>query len=114
MSKTPIRALAIAALTGTLFTLAMPCAHAQETPWEKKHPRRDQINDRLHNQNKRISQEVKEGEISTQRAQQLRAKDKSIRHEERVMAAEHDGHITKAEQAALNRQLDRNSAAIGK
>jgi hypothetical protein len=32
-----------------------------ETRWERNHPRRDQVNDRLENQNQRINQEYREG-----------------------------------------------------
>lgn len=54
------RHLAIAAalmsvLTGTAFA---------DTPWQQAHPRREAVNQRLANQNRRIRHEVKEGEMS--------------------------------------------------
>src|SRR5215831_12697229 len=36
-----------------------------ETQWQRNHPRRDQVNDRLANQNRRINKELKEGARST-------------------------------------------------
>ena len=50
-----------------------------ETQWERNHPRRDQVNDRLANQNRRINHELKEGEITKQQANQLHREDRVIR-----------------------------------
>src|ERR1700676_1822754 len=75
-----------------------------DTHWQKDHPRREQVNNRLANQNKRIHQEVKEGELSKGQAAKLHREDRNIRKEERAMASTNHGHITKAEQKALNQQ----------
>jgi hypothetical protein len=85
-----------------------------ETKWEKTHPRRDQVNDRLANQNKRIHQEVKEGEMSKAKAARLHKEDRQIRQEERLMAAQNNGHITKQEQRTLNQQENVVSGKIGR
>ncbi len=84
-----------------------------ETKWEKTHPRRDQVNDRLENQNKRIDKEVKEGEISKAKAAKLHKEDHQIRQEERDMASQDKGHITKQEQKTLNQQENAVSKQIG-
>jgi hypothetical protein len=89
-------------------------SYAENSNWEQNHPRRAQVNERLENQNRRITNEVKSGEISKPQAQALRQNDKNIRQEERDMASQNGGHITKTEQNALNQQLNQNSAAIGK
>ena len=98
---------------GALLIGAASVAHA-ETTWEKNHPRRDQVNDRLANQNKRINKEVKEGEISKAQAAKLHKEDRQIRQEERVMASHDGGHITKADQKSLNQQENAVSRQIGK
>jgi hypothetical protein len=72
------------------------------------------VNARLAKQNQRISNEVKTGEITKTQAHSLRANDRAVRAQERSMAAQNGGHITKTEQAALNQELNKNSAAIGK
>jgi hypothetical protein len=87
---------------------------AAETQWEKDHPRRDQVNDRLANQNKRIHQEVKSGQITKQQAAQLHKQDHQIRQEERAMASHDNGHLTKADQRSLNQQENAVSREIGK
>ncbi|HEY6257746.1 MAG TPA: hypothetical protein VIY51_18345 [Xanthobacteraceae bacterium] len=84
-----------------------------ETWWEHNHPRRDQVNDRLENQNRRINQEYREGEISAGQAWRLHQQDRAIRHEERVMSSFNHGHITPAEQRALNQQENTVSGRIG-
>jgi chromatin segregation and condensation protein Rec8/ScpA/Scc1 (kleisin family) len=85
-----------------------------DTQWQKDHPRREQVNNRLANQNKRIHQEVKEGELSKGQAAKLHREDRNIRREERAMASTNHGHITKAEQKALNQQENQVSKQIGK
>jgi hypothetical protein len=82
--------------------------------WAKAHPRRDEVNDRLANQNKRIQQQVKEGDLTHAQAAKLRTDDRQIRGEERAMASQNGGHITKTEQNALNQQENAVSKQIGK
>ena len=85
-----------------------------ETQWERNHPRRDQVNDRLSNQNHRINKELKEGEITKQQANQLHRENHAIRQEERTMAKFNNGHITKGEQKTLNHQENAVSGQIGR
>jgi hypothetical protein len=92
---------------------AAPQAGASAANWKKSHPRRAEVNARLANQNRRIKEEVKEGEISKAKAAQLHHEDHQIRQEERDMAAQNGGHITKAEQRVLNQQENKVSKQIG-
>lgn len=85
-----------------------------QTQWQKDHPRRTEVNGRLANQNKRINNEVKSGQISKGQAAQLHKNDRQVRQEERDMASQNGGHITKSEQKTLNQQENANSAKIGK
>jgi hypothetical protein len=89
-------------------------AFADQTQWQKDHPRRVQVNKRLKNQNKRIKNEVKEGEITKGQAKNLHKQDKMIRQEERDMAKQNGSHITKGEQKVLNQQENGVSREIGK
>ena len=107
------RKIATMVLAG-VFAAGVVSAAMAETQWDKDHPRRDEVNDRVQNQNKRIHQEVKEGEMSKAKAAKLHREDRAIRKEERRMAARHDGHITKGEQAKLNRQENAVSKDIGR
>ncbi|WP_231908026.1 MULTISPECIES: hypothetical protein [Cupriavidus] len=87
---------------------------ASESQWDKNHPRREEVNQRLANQNQRIHKEVREGEISHAQAARLHREDHQIRQEERVMASHDGGHITRADQRALNQQENAVSRQIGK
>ena len=98
----------------TLGALAAPAFADTDTQWQKNHPRREQVNNRLKNQNKRIKQERKEGEITKAQAKQLHSEDHAIRQEERTMASTNGGHLTKAEQKSLNQQENQVSKQIGK
>ncbi len=107
-----IKSIKLILVAGTVALVATG-ANA-ENRWQRHHPRREQVNDRLANQNRRIHQERKEGEITGAQARALHQDDRAIRAQERADARAHGGHITKAEQNQLNRQLNANSSAIGK
>jgi hypothetical protein len=96
-----------------LLGTSIAAASAQSN-WDANHPRREQVNDRLANQNRRINQEVREGEITKGQARQLHQEDHAIRQEERGMAKLNGGHITPAEQRALNQQENAVSRQIGR
>jgi hypothetical protein len=70
--------------------------------WATHHPRRDEVNDRLRNLDRRVGQERREGDLTKAQAQYMRREDRSIRQEERDMARFDNGHLTKADQHALN------------
>jgi hypothetical protein len=72
------------------------------------------VNDRLAHQNARIDQERRAGEINGAQARSMHQQDHALRTEERGMAAQNGGHITRAEQGALNQQENGVSHEIGK
>lgn len=85
-----------------------------ETAWQKAHPRRAEVNHRLGNQHRRIHKEVKEGEMTHAQAAALHQEDRRVRHEERDMASQNGGHITRQEKRTLNQQENAVSKQIGK
>ena len=103
----------VALLAAAIFATAAASSAMAETKWERHHPRRDQVNDRLAHQNARIGDEVREGELTKGQAANLHHQDAQIRGEERVMASQNGGHITRTEQAALNQQENHVSREIG-
>jgi hypothetical protein len=78
------------------------------------HPRVNQVNKRIDNQERRINQEVREGEMSKKEARQDRQNLKEINQEKKAMRKQDNGHLTKDDQKALNQQLNENSKEIGK
>ena len=104
-------------LTAVTATVSLACLAAPamaDTAWQANHPRREEVNSRLANQNARIHQEVRSGEISHNQAARLHRTDRRIRTQERRMAARHGGHLTKHEQHRLNREENHVSRRIGK
>ncbi len=87
---------------------------ADAAGWQAQHPRRVEVNARLHNQNRRIAQERKEGELTKAQARDLHMEDRGIRGQERYDASKHGGHITKAQMARLNREENGVSRQIGR
>lgn len=105
--------VALAAVSAFVAGTAVT-ASAKDGDWKKDHPRRAQVNKRLNNQNKRIHEEVKEGDLTKGQAAALHKEDHQIRQEERDMASQNGGHITKQEQRTLNQQENAVSKQIGK
>ncbi len=108
-----ISKLAVLAI-GTVLIGASTFSASAETRWERNHPRRDQVNDRLANQYRRINREYREGELTRWQARALHREDHAIRREERVMAYFNRSHITRVEQRALNQQENVVSRQIGR
>ena len=113
MKKLLIVAALFSVFAASSFAQA-PAGEHKDNHFQKTHPRREQVNERLANQNKRIKDEVKEGDMSKAQAARLHKKNRQIRQEERDMAAQNGGHITKQEQKTLNQQENKVSAQIGK
>lgn len=102
-------------LTALVAVFASTAGSAMaETTWQKNHPRREEVNNRLHNQNNRIKNEVKDGQITKVQAKGLHQDDHAIRQEERDMSKQNGSHITKPEQSVLNQQENAVSRQIGK
>lgn len=111
---TPSKTLRTCAAILSLGLLLVASESASASTWEQRHPRRDQVNDRLATQNFRIQRERREGEINWFQARQLQRQDQVVRREERLMAWQHHGHITPMEQRVLNHQENRISREIGR
>ena len=103
----------IAAIVCVLTLLwTIPFTATANGRWAQNHPRRAEVNWRLANQNRGIFQERREVEISRGQAAQLRSQDRQIRQEERLMATQNGGHITRLEQRSLNQQENQISREI--
>lgn len=76
------------------------------------HPRINQVQQRIDNQESRVDQGISDGQINARQAARDDAKlareQTSLNQDE----AKHGGHITKAEQRNLNKRLNRGSAQI--
>jgi hypothetical protein len=108
--------LKLSKVLGVAFASAILAASASnafaENRWQQSHPRRTEVNDRLANQNRRIDHKVRDGQMSRGEARRLHRDDRNIRTEERDMARADGGHITRADQVALNQQENWTSHQI--
>ena len=99
-------------MAGFIVGAGLSPVRANETTWQKNHLRRAEVNKRLNNQNRRINQGVKNGTLTKSQAAGLHKEDRQIRQEERDMASQNGGHITKQEQRTLNQQENKVSRQI--
>jgi Spy/CpxP family protein refolding chaperone len=106
MSNISNKFIGAAAVTVALAGFAMSASAADQSQWDKNHPRRAEVNQRLSNQKRAIHNDVKNGTLTKQQAGALHRDDNQIRQEERDMASQDNGHITKSEQKVLNQQED--------
>ncbi len=104
-------------VAGALSALAMAAiasSASAETRWEWRHPRRDEVIDRLQIQNRRITEERRDGELSFVQAQRLRARDRGIFRQEQFEARLNGGNLSLGEQRQLNREENRVGRRIGR
>ncbi|MBL6853528.1 MAG: hypothetical protein ISS15_05765 [Alphaproteobacteria bacterium] len=109
-----LKRVAVISTVGLFLGLSTVASASADTVWQRHHPRREQVNDRLHNLNRRIHEERREGEISGAEARHLHAEVRTIRGQERFDARFNHGHITRAEQRALNQDENGVSRQIGR
>lgn len=70
------------------------------------------INQRKENQQDRIAQGVKSGQLTAGETRNLEGRETSVNHEEHAMRRADDGHLTRADRAALTRRQNRVSRSI--
>ncbi len=78
------------------------------------HPRVNQVNGRETNQQNRIANGVKNGSLTPQETSNLEKREANVQKREQKDMAEHNGHLTKAEQKGINRQQNRISKTVYK
>jgi len=78
------------------------------------HPRVNEVNKREANQQTRIGNGVANGKLTSQQTTNLEKRETSVQNREKKDMAEHNGHLTKAEQKGINRQQNRISKSVYK
>ncbi len=105
----------------TLMTLILSAAAASGAAMAQAepapvpdHPRVNEVNQRLDNQQNRTQQGVADGQMNARQAGRDEQHDANIAQRESHDEAEHGGHLTKGEDRRLNKSLNRNSSSIHK
>ena len=93
-------------LAASVLTVVATSASA-ESRFEKRHPRRNEVLKREHNEVKKNDEAAADGKITKAQDRKLDHQDAGVKREEQEQAKENGGHITKAEQRKDNRQEDR-------
>jgi hypothetical protein len=96
---------------GTVLVSASP-VFAQDAAPVPGHPRVNEVNQRLDNQQNRIANGEANGTMNGRQAALDETRDANIAQRESRDEAAHGGHLTKREQHNLNRSLNRNSSDI--
>jgi hypothetical protein len=78
------------------------------------HPRVNQINRRETNQQKRIANGVKNGQLTPAETRRLQRGEKRLQNNEKRLMAKDNGHLTKKDQRQLNREANHMSDRIAK
>src|ERR1700722_8156293 len=104
-----ITSLAFAAFLGVgTFTSAGAMAQNVDAP-VPGHPRVNEVDQRLQNQQNRIDNNVNNGKINAKQEMRDDKTDAKVSNELSADQAKNGGHITSAEQAKMNAQLNNNS-----
>jgi len=112
--------LQILAVGGMLFAGSAAAQNATSTSGagpgvaDPGHPRVNQVNRRETRQQQRIANGVKNGSLSPRETANLERREASVENREKRDMAAHNGHLTKKEQAGINRQQNRISRSIAR
>jgi hypothetical protein len=111
--------LLILAIGGLMFTasaIAQTATPSGAGPGvvDPGHPRVNQVNGRETRQQNRIANGVKNGSLTPKETSNLEKREANVEKREQKDMAEHNGHLTKAEQKGINRQQNRISKSIYK
>ncbi len=109
--KHQIRASIFPAAVLLAVGLSVP-AFAEDGGMDPGHPRVNEIQGRIDNQQNQINQGLGNNQMTGKQAARDDARDARVERQLQRDELKHGGHITKGEQAKLNRELNRNSRAI--
>src|SRR5690242_4920348 len=112
MKKLGLTAMAISLMAPAMWVRAENPGNPTGGQFAKKHPRRNEVNKRVKRQRARINEGVKNGTLTPQEAQQLKANDRAIKAQEHADVKANGGYLTKGEQKQLNQEENANSKLI--
>ena len=98
--------LAMLLSTALVFGFAARDASADD------HPRVEEVNGRYHNQQERIANGVGSGALNARETSRLEGREAALKTTERQDRLNHNGHLTRQEQANLNHRENRISRSI--
>ena len=110
--KLSFAVLAISLLAPSAWLRAENPGNPTGGQFAKKHPRRNEVNTRVHNQRKQLKQQLKAGKITQQQYNDQMAALKNVKNQEHADVSANGGYITKGQDKALNQELNLNRKEI--
>jgi hypothetical protein len=92
--------------------LSVPALMAAQTPTPTPGKNDYNINQRKGDQQDRIAQGVKSGQLTAGETSKLEHQEAGINHEERGMRAQDNGHLTKQDRQTIHHQQNQESRRI--
>ena len=92
-------------LAASIATLLVAAPALAETPFQKAHPRRAEVNHRERIQAHAINQAKRDGDITQSEARDLHQQDLAIKKDERTEVKSNGGYLTKDQTKDLNQDL---------
>jgi len=119
MTNTISKSLAVLAVGGLMF-LGSAAAQQDNTSGagagvvDPGHPRVNQVNQREQNQQNRIANGVKSGQLTPGETQRLEKGEQRLQNNQKADMAKDNGHLTKQNQKQLNKEANHMSNRIYK
>jgi len=107
--RTNMKIIKVILQSAILIATVMPAAFAQQAAPNNDPPT---INQRKENQQDRIANGVKSGELTAGETRNLETKEAALNTEEHGMRAADNGHLTAGDRATLNHQQNKLSRQI--
>lgn len=111
-TKTVFRFSLMGLLVSAAFASGAAMAQATPDATVPGHPRVNEVNKRLDNQQNRIQNGVAGGQVNARQEARDEKHDANIAQRESADEAKHNGHLTKQEQRNLNKSENKNSKRI--
>ncbi|MGC1550962.1 MAG: hypothetical protein WA777_20755 [Rhodanobacter sp.] len=113
-SKTALRFSVIGFVVSAALASGAVMAQATPQATDPGHPRVNEVNQRLDNQQNRIQKGVADGQINAKQEARDDKHDANIAQRESADQAKDGGHLTKQQQRNLNKSENQNSKRIHK
>jgi hypothetical protein len=107
-----IKRAALAACLTLAAAVSVAGAASADTRWEHRHPRQEQVLNRVDHQRREIRKERREGELGRYEARRLLMKDRHIAREDHRLSRHNGGYITRVQHRRLNHQEDQVRRAL--
>ena len=113
MKKVSLAVLAVSLMTPAVsFCAVENPGNPTGGQFAHRHPRRNEVNERVANQRRLLRQQLKSGKITKQQYNDQMATLKNVKNQEHADVGANGGSLTKQQQGSLNQELNQNREQI--